>query len=369
MLTLTATDLPRFIACNGSIKVEPFVSNLENDDTGKKEGDAAHWLIEQVHKYGQPLEAMLNKQAPNGVFINADMVENVTPYLDDIKGIGQVEFDTSFQDVEGLWRIGGRADHVFQGQGSLVIRDFKYGWRLVEAELNYTLIWHAVGFLLRAKSMGISFPATQLSVVEFIVYQPRPYHPKGNIRKWTIPRGTLEDIWHRIEAVLDSPSDTLHTGSQCYKCPGQTNCPAFNRALNNSVDVSETAFTDQISNVDLARQLDITSRALEVLKQANDAYEEVAKHRIKLGQIIPNHTIERSMGKTEWKANITPEFMQMMTGRDLTRKELVTPTQAKKMGVPEAVVESLTERNVRGINLVRVDADTVAQKMFKQKAK
>lgn len=366
MLSVIATDLPRILACNGSVKIEHFVSSLETDDSDKKLGIAAHWLIEQVHKNlipaGMAIEGM---QAPNGVFITADMIENVTPYLNDIQGVGQVEFDTSYQDVTGRWRIGSRADHIFQGNGTLVIRDFKYGWRIVEPELNYTLIWHAIGFLLRAKSMGITYTGQQLSVIEFWVYQPRPYHAKGNIRKWTIPRGTLEDIWARTEAILENSSDQLNTGSHCYKCPAMVNCPAYQKATNCALEASEQAFTDTIDNKNLSVQLDITTRAMEILKQACAAYEELAKHRVKQGQIIPNYAVEPSVGKREWNDGITPEFMKIMTGKDLSKKELITPAQAKKLGVPETVVESFSKRDTKGFNLVRADTDSVAKKMFK----
>ena len=49
MISLTATDLPRFMACNGSRllkRIEPF----NPDDTVAEEGNAAHWLIEQVFR-------------------------------------------------------------------------------------------------------------------------------------------------------------------------------------------------------------------------------------------------------------------------------------------------------------------------------
>lgn len=364
MLHITATDLPRFLACNGSVQLEGFTSSIETDDTIRKEGDAAHWLIEQVHKHGQSLDGMLNQQAPNGVFITAEMIDHVTPYLNDIQGIGQVEFDTSFQDPEGLWSIGGRADHVHQAGGYLTIRDFKYGWRIVEPKMNFTLIWHVIGFLLRAKAMGITYPPTVLSMFEFIVYQPRPYHPQGQIRRWVIQRGYLQDIWDKAEAMLDKPSDQLNTGPHCYKCPAVTNCPVYRMAQMNALEATGTAFTDKIDNANLTVQLDIVARAIEILKQVNDAYEELALHRIKKGEVVPNFSVERALGNREWKDGTTPEFLQMMTGRDLTKKTMVSPTQAERLGVSKELVASFTTRHEKGIKLVRIDADAQANKLF-----
>lgn len=365
MLSLIATDLPRFVACNGHLKVDAFKSCIESDDTSRLEGDAVHWLIEQVHKHHQPLDGMVSKQAPNGIFITADMVENVTEYLTDIKGIGQVEFDTSFEDTGKKWRIGGRADHVFQGEGCLRIRDFKWGFGIVEPEMNYTLIWHAIGFLLRAKAMGFNYSAPKLSVFEFFVYQPRPHHPKGKVRKWTVPRGTLEDIWEKVEAMLENPTDICNTGPNCTNCDRQVNCGVFTKALNNALEITGKAFSDTIDNVNLSTQLDLTKRALTIIKQANTAYEELAKHRLKLGQNIPNYAVERSLGNREWKKGTTPEFLQMMTGKDLSKKELITPAQADKL-VSKELVASLTVREEKGINLARIDTNARAEKLFNQ---
>jgi len=362
MLSLTATELPRFLACNGFVKLEA-VAPIETDQTARKEGDAAHWLIEQVHnyKYGQPLESMMDKQAPNGVFITADMIDHVSPYLKDVQDIGQVESDTSWISTDGKWKIGARADHIRCDNDKLTVSDFKYGWRIVEPEMNFTLIWHAVGFLLLNKGKCES-----INAFEFVVYQPRPYHPAGSVRRWTIDREKLEYLWATMETALYNPSDTLKTGTHCYKCPAMVNCPAFRKAQMNALEVVETAFTDSLSHDELSTQLDITARAIEILEQIHAAYAELVKHRIKQGAVIPNYAVERSMGNREWKTGITAEFLKMLTGRDLTKPELVTPSQAEKLGVSKELVASFSTRNERGIKLVRMQADAQARKMFTQ---
>lgn len=370
MLQITATELPRVIACNGSLNMET-IAPFETEDTGRKEGNAVHWLVEQVHKFNQPLEGMLNKQAPNGLFITNDMIADVTEYLNDIKGVGAVEFDTSAGDKNGKWYIGGRADHLLHTGGTLIIRDFKYGWRIVEPKMNYTLIWHAIGFLKRAEQAGIPYTGATLSMFEFIVYQPRPYHPKGFKRRWLVQRGDLMTIWEKVEQILANPDNKLNTGPHCYKCPSMVNatgiCPAISKAMNNAIEASEETFTDTLKNEDLGHLLDTNTRAKEVLEQVIDAMQDLAKHRITKGQVIPNYSVQPALTNRRWNANVTADFLKAVTGKDLQKVEMRTPAQVEKLGVSPKLVDSLTTRDTKGLNLVRASADDQARKMFNPK--
>ena len=112
MLSLTATELPRFMACNGFTRlggIEPFNPSTELTD----EGNAAHWLCEQVYKGANPDE-LIGQKAFNGIFITLEMVENCREYIKLIQmGHSQVEKDTSHRNGD-LWEIRGRADCITQ---------------------------------------------------------------------------------------------------------------------------------------------------------------------------------------------------------------------------------------------------------------
>ena len=73
MLSLTATELPRFMACNGYKSlgnIQPFDSSTELTDEGK----AVHWLAEQVAGGINP-ETLIGQSASNNLFITDEMVE------------------------------------------------------------------------------------------------------------------------------------------------------------------------------------------------------------------------------------------------------------------------------------------------------
>lgn len=359
MLTVTATNLPRLMACNGSRLMSSVELDVERDDTVKREGDAAHWLAKEVHSGRFTVEELIDRRAPNGVYITLEMVEYLGDYLAFISQGGHVEIDTSFGTDR--WQVNGRADHALYDENTrtLYIPDLKYGWGIYEPENNWTLIAHAIGWLTKYD--------TQFRVDRVVpmIFQPRPHHPNGRVRSVEISRAELDGFYYRLAETLRAPNDILHTGEQqCYKCPALTTCPAARKAGMNGVDASEAAFTDDLDNAALSFQLDHLARATKMLEQLHTAYSDLAEHRIKQGQIVAGYGLEIEQTNTVWIECATPELIQSLTGKDVSKKQIVTPNQAKKLGVHEDIVKAFTERRNKGVKLVRRDINAAAKKMF-----
>ena len=352
MLKITATDLPRVMQCNGSLTM-PVIESEHVSDT-QEEGNAAHWLIEQVHK---GLTTLTEQKAPNGVFITDEMIENVTPYLEGIGRAGQTEVSNQLTDGK-TWQVNCRADHIELLDDTLYVDDFKYGWGLVEPEMNWTLMAHAFSFF----NGDASAPQPQNYV--FTIYQPRPHHPKGKVRSWSISRAELMSYYNTMSRTLFKPSEMLVTGNECKYCPSRAVCPAALKALMNAIDVSESAYVAIIENDVLSALLDTMKRAEDTIEQTKKAYTELAKHRIKEGQIVRNYQLENELANRTWKPDIKPEIIQSMTGIDVTKKTIVTPKQAEKLGVTPDFVKLFTHRETKGTKLTRVDENTKAEKLF-----
>lgn len=355
MLSLTASQLPRFMACNGS-RLLGGVESFDPDDTVTQEGNAAHWLIEQGFRGHHSAEELIDRKAPNGVYITPDMVEHVDEYLTDISSSGEIEVNASYGGEN--YEIRGRADFIGRNGSELIIADFKYGWKIVEPENNWTLISHAIGAL----SSGDK-PET----ITFRIYQPRPYHPEGSVRSHTVSYDELISLWNQLHSALSNPSDQCQTSEQCYKCPSRSQCPALQIAAMNAVDVAERAFDNEIDNERLSWMLDNIKRAQDVLKQSQDAYEDLALHRLRIGQKIPEYTAVSGLGKTRWKDDVSTDLITALTGVDVTKRDIITPNQAKKAGVPESVVTAYTERPSTGFKLVRQDVSEKAEKLLGRK--
>lgn len=356
MLSLTATELPRFMACNGFKSlgsVQPFDPSTELTD----EGNAVHWLAKQVAGGISP-ETLIGQSAPNGLFITDEMVENCRDYFEFItSGNCKVELDTSYPG--NGWEIHGRADCVKCADGILTVADLKYGWRIVEPENNWTLISHAIAYCRKHN--------IQPTTIVFRIFQPRPFHPQGTVREWTIDYAKLATLCGELINVLSHPSSTVCSGSQCYKCQCLSQCPAAQIAAMNAIDVAEIAFDSEIENDKLVWMLANLKRAQEIIKQSYDAYEDLALHRLKAGGRLKGYSMQQALGQTTWNDGITSDVVKMMSGVDVRVDKIMTPAQAKKAGVPEELIKSMTHRPDNGFKLVAVDEKKLAEKMFGKK--
>lgn len=363
MLAVTATDLPRLLACNGSRLMGGFAPPITSDDTVKNEGNAADWLVMRIFSGNGVAGDFIEKKAPNGVYITAEMVEHLEEYLKAIftpSDFTGIEYTNSYNGVN--WQVSGRADLVkyHADRQHLHIGDLKYGWSLVEPENNWTLISHAFGFMT-------ANPHWPVKTVTFTIYQPRPHHNIGRVRSWTTTAGEVVAMINWANSILSAPNDQLNTGYHCDHCPALAVCGAARKAGMNAIEASEKAFNDEVSNDILSFELDQLERVAEVLKQRRKALDELALHRLKQGQIIKNYGTETEQTNRRWKNYVTPEIAQAMTGIDLSEKEMTTPAKAEKRGADKIVVASMTERHNKGVKLIRIDANAKAQKHLNPK--
>lgn len=364
MLTVTADNLSRLIPCNGSRLLTNFVPVVESDTTVRDEGDAADWIVSQVVGGHFTAEELVERRAPNNVFVTADMVEHLDDYLAMLKATGAlVEADMSHSG-QG-WQVNGRADAISYEPltQTLTVNDLKFGWSPVEPEMHWPMISHAIGWWLR---YGKEFPVQH---VKFVIWQPRPYHPEGNVRTWPVSFDKLMELYSFMNATLTNPAETLNTGKWCKGCDRRTACPAFSLAQMNVIDMTTQAFVAELSNDELSHRLDQLTRAEEVIKQSKEAYRDLAFWRIKEGQLIKNYSLTIEKANTSWREGTTPEMLLALTGVDATKKELLTPNQAKKAGISEQVVAAFTERRDKGAKLVRQDVSAKAAKLFNPKGK
>lgn len=334
----------------------PEIPKANLDDTVKDEGNAADWLIQQVHSGQFLLEELVDRKAENGVYITPEMTENLEEYLEFIVGKGVIEDDCSYQGT--TWQIAGRADHRWYDESAdrLYISDFKYGWKIVDVKDNWTLISHAVSWMLQNRRAP--------STIEFRIYQPRPYHHEGSVRSWVIDGNALIQKRNDMWAIMDNLSDQLQTSNHCYKCPSMGLCPAAQMRNMNAIDMSEQAFESEPDDDQLEFLLKETKNAMDALKQHYGAYEQMSLNRLKQGRRFKNHIITADLGREIFRDDVTPELVEMMTGVECTKKSLKTPKQCIAAGADEEFIKSLTTRPNKGVKLVRANPNEQAAKLF-----
>lgn len=362
MLVTDATNLPRLMVCNGSRLMTPDPVLTERDDTIREEGNAAHWLASVVFTGQHTAEELVDRKAPNGVYITAEMAEHVHDYISAIDRSPRATRDMEWEYALGVaqkWRIKGRADYVASESGLLSIDDFKYGYSIVEPERNWTLIAHACGYITNTGEIP--------QQITFTIHQPRAPHRDGRVRHWTVSYSELLELHAEIDRTLSNPSDTLNTGPHCYKCPAFASCPARQAAELNGIEAAHAAYNANIQNDELTSRLDQISRAIALLTQSKKAYEELAAFRIKAGEVIENYTVENDLTNRTFHSYVTPELLDALYGdKGICERQLPTLKDATA-AYGEDAVAMLTTRHIKGAKLVRVNASKKAERLFGRK--
>jgi hypothetical protein len=130
-------------------------------------------------------------------------------------------------------------------------------------------------------------------------------------------------------------------GDHCEHCLGRVHCEALQREAYKAADKAQDFGVLEMSPHALGlehRALVQAQKALEARISGNEA-QIVAL--IKRGERVPFWSLESSPGRLAWTKPVKEvEALGMMLGIPLSKPDvaLITPTQAKAAGVPEALV-------------------------------
>lgn len=357
MLEFRCSGLSRVMACAGS----PFFTDLpdEEESAPAREGTAAGEFLAHLLAGTRP-----GTHASNGVPFDSDMEFYTRPIAEEIFSRAQTQVLCE-QRVDWATRSGiiirGQYDAGYIGKdGKLYIDDLKYGWGIVECKENWQLLGYAIGEIIRRQEYVPS--------IVMRIHQPRPHHEDGSTRAWEISYAELLGYKEKIEAQMDkiaAGDKTLTTSKCCRYCPAAgERCPAISKAMYKSIDYIHEFLQDKLNEEELSAQLKLVERVTEVLKIKSESLKALAVDRIKKGKIIPGYVTEASYGDRKWKANVSPEVIKVLTGKNIVDPTMLSPNKAEKAGVPKEVVNALVERHFLGQKLVAKDAGAIGDKIF-----
>jgi hypothetical protein len=355
VISLRKSGAGRWVPCPASPRLEAPFPDVESEDA--KEGTAAHWVAAQVLGGHRQLEELTDRTAPNGVIVTGEMVEHVESYTTRPReGVPVVErpLPSAIPGVEdgtpdALWIVSNRG----------FIDDLKYGYGIVEVVGNWQLASYAVDLFVKHE--------WQLEAVTVTIVQPRPYHPDGRVRSWTITRDVGWQLSQHLQQAAQrahDPNSPAATGPHCKNCRALHACEAARRAGMNGVDVSLAASAPDLPADALAGELRQLRRAADAIKLRLDALESHGLATIDRGGIIPGWIAERSLGRRRWKDPAQITFLEAITGKSLHETKPVSPAQAEKCGVDSATVKIYTETPVTGRKLVERDGSQKASEVF-----
>jgi len=369
-MIIRGSSMPRAMACHGSVSMEQSVPPAPDTDDSKY-GTAAHELSEMVLKgtVGTSAE-MIDRQMTNGVVVTGDMAEASTVYTDHVRSRGlplYVEHTGSIDIGSGVIVEGttdcGAFDEV---NGILYVDDAKFGWRIVEAPTNWQLIVYAMMLMQMFARVN---PNGYMNIRQIVmtIIQPHPEHMDGKIRSVTVGRaqfsdyvGQLADFAHKLTTMVPM----CQTNDKCRDCAALHSCPTAQKAGMNAVDVSGQAVIDTLTVDALSSELTTLIRAKDMINNRLAALTDLTRDHIKHGRAVPHWGIEESYGHTKWNEGINAEMLELLGGSNCTELKMVTPAAAKRNGVSEETVKSLTTRPFIGHKLVPQDTDALAQKVL-----
>jgi hypothetical protein len=345
----------------------------EDEESEKaREGTAAHhYVSETLHGRACPVGTV----APNGVPINAEMIECGHDYLMDIRDTMKAAHPGSVLRIESrvtMFRMispqnWGTPDAYLVDWGNRVIHlwDYKYGHRYVDAFRCWQLIDYLIGVVETENIVELeTWRFTQT------IAQPRNYHPDGPLRCAPEITGvqlvTLAgELRAAAEAALE-PDSPFNTGGHCRDCTARHACPALQHVAMSCVDMSFAAPPVDMPPNAQSVELAILRAAIKRMGARAEGLEASLLGHIRGGKSVPFHKAEYSFGREKWKddANVDEIFaIGDMFDVDLRKPRVpITPAQAKKAGVDASVIDTYAHKPRGALALVEVSDHSIAKR-------
>jgi len=316
--------------------------------------------------------------ASNGVIFTEDMFDGAKEYADDVIAVMRRTGVFGGPNIRIEQRVEIPAVHeinwgtpdcsIYHKLGNaLYVWDYKFGFKVVEAFENWQAIDYVAGLL---DELEINGHVDQLTKVHIRIAQPRAFHRDGTIREWVVLASELRayfNILHGNAHKTLGPDAEFHTGSHCKHCPGRHACPAALKAGLGLYEVTTKPVPVELSPEALGVQLAIVKRARKQLEYLESGFEEQVKGIIRSGSLVSGWAVEQGFGRETWGKPIKEVIaLGDMLNFDLRKPvDTITPNQAKKLGVDEAVITAYSTKPRTGLKIVS-DNGNKAKQVFKK---
>lgn len=315
----------------------------------------------------------IGQKASNGIIITEEMFEAAEIYADDVatvirktgnfvpnieQHIRALTIHPESHGTPDIWLYD-------KASGCLYIWDYKYGHGIVEVFENWQLINYIAGILTQLSINGIQ---DQYITVHFRVVQPRAYHRDGEVREWIINAFDLRGYFNILEANAHEalgPNSINRSGPHCRYCQARHVCDTANQAGLQLYELTGKPIPLELPPDALGLQLTIVKRAIKQLEYLESGLGEQVKGLIRNGKNVPGWMVEMGLGRETWSRPI-PEIITLgnIMKVDLRKPDqAMTPKQARKAGIDDAVITAYSETPKTGLKLVP-DNGSKAKRMF-----
>ncbi len=376
---LAPSSAHRWVNCPGSVQAELQYPNVETEESQK--GTACHWVGEQILRSylgdsGLLMGAdFIDRAAPNGIIIDEEMCESAEIYVLDVLEVCQaggylqlmrIEERVAIPRVHELnWGTPDCSVFVPSG-GRLTSWDLKFGRVAVDSWKNWQLIDYNLGLL-----DGLDVPDDMVTL-DMRIVQPRSFHVGGICRSWVINGAELRSYANQLKIAADlalSITPPCKAGEWCRDCKA-VDCMTLQREASSIAERTEALQLHNLSPENAAVELRYLQRAYEILKQRKKALEAQTFEQIKSNIVIPGYGIGYGRGSVNWiKSNAEVIALGDLMDVELRKpEEPITPTQAKKLRIDEAVVNGYCKKYNGAARLVTVENTTTSRIFAKNHA-
>lgn len=292
-----------------------------------------------LHKEAQ--DCLLGLQTSNKPEVN-QYVEFVNGYK--FNGVRLIEHKLTVPSIHPEAR--GILDAGFYNSQSVCVIDYKTGWAEVEAVENYQLISYAKGL--------IDSYAPEATSIRLVIVQPKSRI--SVVKQWVVFRSELESYVNKLRkaaALSDEPNPPVKTGKHCINCDHKNICPAISKTLDILGDICETRFED-CEEYNVAMRIKQLKYLLKLAEKSLILEEEKAVNELSNGNEIPGLRLGVSKGQTTWKNHEEALRLLKVFGKLDPSKAIITPKQAIAAGIPQSMVDKLSETSGGKVKLMEI---------------
>lgn len=376
-ISIAPSSAYMWVYCHGAPLMQ---SKYPDSSRAGEDGDASHWAASEVLGHIKlpsdlsfdHVSTLKGFKAPNGIILTEEHIDHAYTYVNDVTAIALQRGSLHALHIEEIIhaptihpKSKGKVDGWLYDpvRREIIIWDYKFGYTLVDVFENWQAINYAVGII-----DGLAIPDQGLTVTMRIV-QPRPYHPDGSIREWSVPAVDLRPFANRLHMAAANAlggDPTLRSGDHCKYCRARHDCPAGAKAALAAMDYAGEARISELPLEALGLEIMMLQRGYKAIESRLTGLEAQAISLLKSGKNIQGWGLEPGKGRKAWCKPPGEVFaLGDLLGVDLRRpEEPCTPTQAINKGMDKKLIGAYSHTPTTGLKLVRDDGSK-AREVFK----
>ena len=233
----------------------------------------------------------------------------------------------------------GIADVLSCDKGTVIVADFKTGWREVEAENNSQLKLYA--HIAAYRGFHTEKESPKISKWKGIIINAR-----FNSVSYTGGEIELDYLSKTAKDILDRTKKKQYkTGNHCAYCQRLSICSPVRKAI--------AAWIKPGAIDSITREPERLAEALRLAKPAEKLFETIKKEAqlfIDLGGAIPGVTVEYTAGTRTWPRDLWRDKIAEMIGLlpvEMLEESVISPAEATRRGADKDAINAIAIRPPR----------------------